>query len=73
MRKKVIVFGITLFGGVSKPILANKFVTTKPVAGVGMEVKLAKNMKVNEKVLFLGLLPSDLLSKIYNILIFYCF
>jgi phosphatidylinositol alpha-1,6-mannosyltransferase len=44
---------------------------TLVIVGAGPEhrnlVKLAKNMKVNEKVLFLGLLSSTLLSKIYNV------
>lgn len=36
--------GVTLFGGVSKPIYANRFISTRPVVGIGLDVPLSYNM-----------------------------
>ncbi|OGQ34256.1 MAG: hypothetical protein A3F16_07960 [Deltaproteobacteria bacterium RIFCSPHIGHO2_12_FULL_43_9] len=36
--------GISVFGGVSKPILANRFITTKPIVGIGLDIPLSYNM-----------------------------
>lgn len=36
--------GVSLFGGVSKPILANRFITTKPIVGIGLDIPLSYNM-----------------------------
>lgn len=36
--------GVTLFGGVARPILANRFITTKPIVGVGLDIPLSYNI-----------------------------
>ena len=44
--------GISIFGGVSKPIFANKFISTKPIVGIGLDVPLSNNIALEGNAFF---------------------